>query len=76
MNKLLTIATLAAFAGAGTPAAFAGTWSSGISSRNVRPYVHAQSTNGYSAYAMARDHYDTVPSGNGFAERFGAGSQS
>jgi hypothetical protein len=76
MNKLLKIAALAAFAAAGTTTAFAGTWSGGISSRNSRPYVHAQSTNGYGAYAMARDYSDTVPSGIGTAERFGAGSQS
>ncbi|MGB6751938.1 MAG: hypothetical protein WBE71_04960 [Xanthobacteraceae bacterium] len=76
MNKLLKIAALAAFAAAGTTTAFAGTWSGGISSRNSRPYVHALSTGGYSAYAMARDYSDEVPSGIGTAERFGAGSQS
>ena len=74
MNKLLKIAALAAFATAGTTAAFAGT----LSGRNAHPYVYAQSTihSGYGAYALAPDRSDTVPSGLGFTERFGAGTQS
>ena len=56
-KKYLPIAlALAAFASTGTVPVFAqsaGTWSSGISSRNARPYVHTPSTNnnGYSSYA-------------------------
>ena len=48
-NKYLPIAlALAAFTAAGTASAFAqssGTWGAGISTRNVRPFVHKQSTN-------------------------------
>ena len=70
MNKLLKIAALAAFAAASTTTAFAGTWSGGISSRNGRPYVQAQSTNGLGAYAMAHDY-----SGNGNNYTLGSGDE-
>jgi hypothetical protein len=58
-NKYLPIAlVLAGFAAAGTAPASAqsaGTWSSGISARNARPYVRTPSNNdsGYSSYAQA-----------------------
>ena len=57
-NKYLPVAlALAAFAVAGAAPAFAqssDTWSAGISTRNIRPYVQSPSTkdNGYSAYAQ------------------------
>ena len=58
-KKYLPVAlALAGFAVAGIAPALAqsaGTWSSGISARNARPYVHTPSTNnnGYSSYAQA-----------------------
>ena len=77
---LPVVVALVAFATAGAAAEVAqsGTWSSGISSRNIRPFVHAQSINasGYSAYAMVTDYSATVPSSHGPADRFGAASQS
>jgi hypothetical protein len=81
---------LAAFASAGP--AFAqstGTWSAGISSRNGRPFVQAQTTNhsGYGSFAQISSGYgsfaeisspnrfDLAPSSLGPTDRFGAGTQ-
>ena len=76
-NKYLPIAlALAAFA-AGTAPALAGTWSAGVSARNIRPYAQTSSINdsGYSAHAQvpATIHQQ---SDLGSTVRFGAGSQS
>jgi len=62
-NKYGSLAqALAAFAVAGTAPVFAqssGSWSAGISGRNIRPFVHASSTNhsGYSSYAQILDRF-------------------
>jgi hypothetical protein len=88
-KKYLPIAlALAAVASTGAVPAFAqsaSTWSSGISARNARPYVHTPSINdsGYSAYAqvpgttlrLVPDYFATEPSSLGPVDRFGAGSQ-
>jgi hypothetical protein len=77
-KKYLPVVALGAFAAAGTAPAFAqsaGTSSAGISTRNVRPFVHAPSSSpsGYSAYAqipatiqqLVPDYRATVPSDPG-----------
>jgi hypothetical protein len=55
---------LAAFGTALTAPAFAGTWASGPSSRNTRPYVQSSFNDsgrgGFGAYAM-------IPSDNGYS---------
>lgn len=84
-NKYLPVAlALAAFAVAGSAPAFAqstGAWSSGISTRNARPYVQSPSTkdSGYSAYAqvpaLAPNYNALAPSSLGPVDRFGIGTQ-
>ena len=81
MKNLFKVAlTLAALAATGTAPVLAGTWSAGISARNIRPYVQTPSINdsGYRAYAqvpatihqMVHDYSATVPY-NGYSVGYG-----
>ena len=75
-NKYLPIAlALAAFTASGTASAFAqqSGWGAGISTRNIRPFVHKQSINhsGYSSHARVTDYSAIVPSSLGRPDPFG-----
>jgi len=77
MNKsLLAALALAALATAGAAPAFAqpgGSSRSVTSARNNQSFVHRS---GNDSYAMAPDFSNTVPTSLGYADHFGAGSQS
>jgi hypothetical protein len=79
MSEFLTLVAFAMgwFAVAASASAFAqGGWGGGISSRNVRPYVQAQTApnTGYQSYAMVPNFYG-LGLHNPASNEFGASSE-